>query len=82
MYGDADALCPMDSVEWMMQKIGHMVYGNYQFAGYDHADFGKANDDVFMQELHEALSHLRPEEARDDYLEEELGHALADEFYR
>ena len=46
MYGDADRVCPMSTVEWMMGQIGHMVYGNYQFGGYDHADFGKANDDV------------------------------------
>ena len=37
-----------------------MVYGNYQFGGYSHEDFGKANDSVFMNELHEALSHLHP----------------------
>lgn len=37
-----------------------MVYGNYQFGGYAHEDFGKANDSVFMNELHEALSHLHP----------------------
>lgn len=60
MYGDADRVCPMESVEWMMGEIGHMVYGNYQFGGYDHSDFGKANDQVFMSELHEALSHLQP----------------------
>jgi len=48
----------MDTVEWMMSTIGHMVYGNYQFGGYNHSDFGKANDQVFMSELHEALSHL------------------------
>jgi len=58
MYGDADRVCPMDTVEWMMGEIGPMVYGNYQFGGYDHSDFGKANDQVFMSELHEALSHL------------------------
>ena len=60
MYGDADRVCPMETVEWAMSRIGHMVYGNYQFGGYDHADFGKANDAVFMGELHEALSHLQP----------------------
>ena len=43
-----------------MQRIGGMVYGNYQFGGYAHEDFGKANDSVFMNELHEALSHLHP----------------------
>ena len=37
-----------------------MIYGNYQFGGYSHEDFGKANDSVFMNELHEALSHLHP----------------------
>ena len=37
-----------------------MIYGNYQFGGYAHEDFGKANDSVFMNELHEALSHLHP----------------------
>lgn len=58
LYGDADDVCPMNTVEELMGTIGHMVYGNYQFSGYDHADFGKANDDVFMEELHEALSHL------------------------
>jgi len=78
MYGDADNLCPMDSVAWMMDKIGHMVYGNYQFGGYDHADFGKANDAVFMQELHEALSHLRPPET-EALFEEEFEHALGEE---
>ena len=62
MYGDADRVCPMDTVEWMMGTIGHMVYGNYQFGGYNHSDFGKANDQVFMSELHEALSHLQPHE--------------------
>jgi pimeloyl-ACP methyl ester carboxylesterase len=59
-YGDADRVCPMDQTEWMLGRIGKMVYGNYQFGGYSHADFGIANDHVFMNELHEALSHLRP----------------------
>lgn len=59
-YGDADRVCPMDQTEWMMGRVGKMVYGNYQFGGYSHADFGIANDHVFMNELHEALSHLRP----------------------
>lgn len=59
-YGDADRVCPMDQTEWMMGRIGKMVYGNYQFGGYSHEDFGIANDHVFMNELHEALSHLRP----------------------
>ena len=59
-YGDADRVCPMDQTEWMMGRIGKMIFGNYQFGGYSHADFGIANDHVFMNELHEALSHLRP----------------------
>lgn len=62
-YGDADRVCPMDQTEWMMGRIGKMIYGNYQFGGYSHADFGIANDHVFMNELHEALSHLRPHDA-------------------
>jgi len=32
----------MEQVEWMMDQIGHLVFGNYQFGGYDHSDFGKA----------------------------------------
>ena len=59
-YGDQDIVCPIDQTEWIMQRIGGMVYGNYQFGGYAHEDFGKANDSVFMNELHEALSHLHP----------------------
>ena len=82
MYGDADRVCPMDSVEWMMSRIGHMVYGNYQFGGYDHVDFGKANDSVFMGELHEALSHLQPHHdlSDDERFEEDLGRALEEEY--
>ena len=60
MYGDADEVCPMDQVEWLMDEIGHLVYGNYQFGGYDHADFGKAQGDVFMQQINDALYHLDP----------------------
>ena len=84
MYGDADRVCPMDSVEWMMGTIGHMVYGNYQFGGYDHADFGKANDQVFMGELHEALSHLQPHDLHytpEERLEEDIAHALLEEYH-
>ena len=44
-----------------------MVYGNYQFGGYSHEDFGKANDSVFMNELHEALSHLHPHRHHVDF---------------
>ena len=83
MYGDADRVCPMESVEWMMATIGHMVYGNYQFGGYDHADFGRANDSAFMEELHEALSHLQPHEGpyhRDLMFSEDLEHALEAEY--
>ena len=83
MYGDADRVCPMDTVEWMMSTIGHMVYGNYQFGGYNHADFGKANDQVFMSELHEALSHLQPHEGhitQEEEFEEDLGRALEEEY--
>ena len=73
----------MDTVEWMMSTIGHMVYGNYQFGGYNHADFGKANDQVFMSELHEALSHLQPHEGHiteEEEFEEDLGRALEEEY--
>ena len=73
----------MDTVEWMMEEIGHMVYGNYQFGGYDHADFGKANDSVFMGELHEALSHLQPHEGHIEeivHFEDQLSHAIESEF--
>ena len=81
MYGDADRVCPLDSVEWMMSRIGHMVYGNYQFGGYDHADFGKANDSVFMGELHEALSHLQPHDYdEEEQFEHDLSRALEEEF--
>ena len=83
MYGDADRVCPMDSVEWMMSRIGHMVYGNYQFGGYDHADFGHANDSVFIGELHEALSHLQPHEflhERELQFRADLDHALEHEY--
>ena len=83
MYGDADRVCPMDTVEWMMSTIGHMVYGNYQFGGYNHADFGKANDQVFMSELHEALSHLQPHEGfitEEELFEEDLGRAIEQEY--
>ena len=83
MYGDADRVCPMDSVEWMMSTIGHMVYGNYQFGGYDHSDFGKANDQVFMGELHEALSYLQPHDGyhtEEEQFEEDLGRALETEY--
>ena len=48
-----------------------MIYGNYQFGGYSHEDFGKANDDVFMNELHEALSHLHPH-VHHEYTPDEL----------
>jgi len=84
MYGDADRVCPMHTVEWMMGEIGHMVYGNYQFGGYDHADFGRANDQIFMNELHEALAHLQPNHGHEDphQLEEDLSHALQEEFQR
>ena len=58
-----------------MSQIGHMVYGNYQFGGYDHSDFGRANNSVFMEELHEALSHLQPHEDVDQF-EEDLAKAL------
>jgi len=63
-----------------MGRIGKMIFGNYQFGGYSHADFGIANDHVFMNELHEALAHLRPHDHPqhafhssrfDDELEEE-----------
>jgi hypothetical protein len=82
LYGDADQVCTMDSVETMMSDIGHMVYANYQFGGYDHADFGTANDQVFMEELHEALSHLRPHEGHiiSERFEEDLEHALTKEY--
>lgn len=74
----------MDSVEWLMSRIGHPIYGNYQFGGYDHADFGKANDAVFMNELHEALSHLRPPEShltdRDVDFVHDLERALESEY--
>ncbi len=29
LYGDADEVCTMDSVETMMADIGHKVYANY-----------------------------------------------------
>ena len=83
MYGDADRVCPMETVEWAMSRIGHMVYGNYQFGGYDHADFGKANDAVFMGELHEALSHLQPHLgllAEEDMFQADLSRALEQEY--
>lgn len=82
MYGDADQVCPMDTVEWVMSRIGHMVYGNYQFGGYDHADFGRANDPIFMNELHEALSHLQPHEeyTPGELLEEDMSRALEHEY--
>ena len=82
MYGDADRVCPMDSVEWMMSCVGHMVYGNYQFGGYNHSDFGKANDSVFMSELHEALSHLQPHDhhiTQEEEFAEDLSRALEEE---
>ena len=82
MYGDADRVCPMDTVEWMMGEIGHMIYGNYQFGGYDHSDFGKANDQVFMSELHEALSHLQPHLGvldSEEQFHEDLAHSLEQE---
>ena len=82
-YGDADRVCPMDTVEWMMETVGHMVYGNYQFGGYDHSDFGKANDSVFMGELHEALSHLQPHVGPHEeivHFEEDLSRAIQTEF--
>ena len=82
-YGDADRVCPMDTVEWMMETVGHMVYGNYQFGGYDHADFGKANDSVFMSELHEALSHLQPHMGsieEHEHFEEDLSRAVEHEY--
>ena len=66
-----------------MSRIGHMIYGNYQFGGYDHADFGKANDAIFMGELHEALSHLQPYEGpleQEMEFEVDLSRALEDEY--
>ena len=60
MYGDADRVCPEETMEWIMSTIGERVYGNYEFAGYDHADFSIANDHVYMGELLEALSRLQP----------------------
>ena len=68
-------MCPLDQTEWLMSKIGKMVYGNYQFGGYTHSDFGSANDSVFMNELHEALAHLRPVE---HHTHVDMGHHLGD----
>ena len=44
----------------MIEMIGANVYSNFKFGGYTHTDFGKANDQVFMTELLEALNHLEP----------------------
>ena len=60
MYGDSDRVCPYDTVEFMMQELGSLVYANYHFQGYHHADFGRANNSTFMDELLVALAHLDP----------------------
>ena len=64
-----------------MQRVGGMIYGNYQFGGYSHEDFGKANDSVFMNELHEALSHLQPH-SHHEFTAEDVTHAADHERMR